>query len=182
MRFKSWPYYSSWQEIFGKDRANGEAAEDIPDAYHAMRNDDMDSAGGKSANFEFNLDDISEKEGEGDSAAQSQKSAHVAKPKRKKRKASDDMNVISDIISEIGNKTDARLANLALRVGYEFDLGKSKNEVFNQLGVIPWLSLDQRFNCCEILSKDVFKLEVFRGLPDDAIPYYVERLLKMKEA
>ncbi|KAL6503131.1 hypothetical protein OROHE_023760 [Orobanche hederae] len=70
MRYKSWPYYDSWQEIFGKDRANGEAAEDIPDAYHAMSNDEMYLAGGRSANFEFNLDDIPDKEGEGGSAAQ----------------------------------------------------------------------------------------------------------------
>ncbi|KAL0281817.1 UNVERIFIED_CONTAM: hypothetical protein Sradi_7283900 [Sesamum radiatum] len=29
LRFKSFPYYPSWSEIFGKDRATGEHAEDI---------------------------------------------------------------------------------------------------------------------------------------------------------
>lgn len=89
------------------------------------------------------------------------------------------MQVVCDIISEIGSKTDARLAHLAQRVGYEFDLGKAKNETFNQLGNIPWLTLEQRFDVCDLLSKDVSKLEVFRGLPDAAIPFYVERLLKI---
>ncbi|KAL0454947.1 UNVERIFIED_CONTAM: hypothetical protein Slati_0833900 [Sesamum latifolium] len=29
LRFKSFPYYPSWSEIFGNDRATGEHAEDI---------------------------------------------------------------------------------------------------------------------------------------------------------
>ncbi|KAG6384058.1 hypothetical protein SASPL_156146 [Salvia splendens] len=32
IRGKSWPYYDAWKEIFGKDRANGEGAEDILEA------------------------------------------------------------------------------------------------------------------------------------------------------
>ncbi|KAL0385739.1 UNVERIFIED_CONTAM: hypothetical protein Sradi_2968200 [Sesamum radiatum] len=35
LRFKSFPYYSAWTEIFGKDRDTGELAEDI---YNASNN------------------------------------------------------------------------------------------------------------------------------------------------
>ncbi|KAL8471941.1 hypothetical protein ACS0TY_029254 [Phlomoides rotata] len=31
MRFKSWPYYLQWGDIFGKDRATGEHAADAMD-------------------------------------------------------------------------------------------------------------------------------------------------------
>ncbi|KAG8373896.1 hypothetical protein BUALT_Bualt11G0072900 [Buddleja alternifolia] len=33
MRWKSWPYYDSWCEIFGKDRANDNGAENFHDAF-----------------------------------------------------------------------------------------------------------------------------------------------------
>ncbi|KAG8372471.1 hypothetical protein BUALT_Bualt12G0069600 [Buddleja alternifolia] len=33
MRYKSWPYYDSWCEIFGKDRTNGNKAEDFNDPF-----------------------------------------------------------------------------------------------------------------------------------------------------
>ncbi|KAG8387961.1 hypothetical protein BUALT_Bualt02G0075600 [Buddleja alternifolia] len=36
MRHKSWPYYDSWCEVFGKDRANGTGAEDFHDALNGV--------------------------------------------------------------------------------------------------------------------------------------------------
>ncbi|KAL0349829.1 UNVERIFIED_CONTAM: hypothetical protein Sradi_4132100 [Sesamum radiatum] len=29
MRYKSWPYFPAWHEIFGKDRVNGEVTHDV---------------------------------------------------------------------------------------------------------------------------------------------------------
>lgn len=84
MRYKSWPYYEVWQEIFGKDRANGEAAEDLLDAYNAIGEEDISSHGGTRENYEFTAEDAPEKDGEGNSAANSHKSAPIPKPRRKK--------------------------------------------------------------------------------------------------
>ncbi|KAL0367557.1 UNVERIFIED_CONTAM: hypothetical protein Sradi_3645800 [Sesamum radiatum] len=36
MRFKSWPFFNAWREIFGKDGAQGEVAEDINDTVRAV--------------------------------------------------------------------------------------------------------------------------------------------------
>ncbi|KAL8484622.1 hypothetical protein ACS0TY_027064 [Phlomoides rotata] len=36
MRFKTWPYYGQWLEIFGKDRATGEHAVDPTDLFNEM--------------------------------------------------------------------------------------------------------------------------------------------------
>lgn len=38
MRFKSWPYYEDWCEIFGKDRATGENSESFVDAVNNVLN------------------------------------------------------------------------------------------------------------------------------------------------
>ncbi|KAG8369564.1 hypothetical protein BUALT_Bualt14G0026500 [Buddleja alternifolia] len=40
MRFKSWPLYLAWCEIFGKDRAMGENAESFDDAHIDLVNND----------------------------------------------------------------------------------------------------------------------------------------------
>ncbi|KAL8523560.1 hypothetical protein ACS0TY_013507 [Phlomoides rotata] len=39
MRCKLWPLYEDWNEIFGMDRANGRATEDILDAANGIRNE-----------------------------------------------------------------------------------------------------------------------------------------------
>ncbi|XP_057777266.1 uncharacterized protein LOC130995830 [Salvia miltiorrhiza] len=36
MRFKSWPMFEDWKEVFGKDRANGSNAEDVMEGMHKM--------------------------------------------------------------------------------------------------------------------------------------------------
>ncbi|KAL8536214.1 hypothetical protein ACS0TY_011737 [Phlomoides rotata] len=36
MRYKSWPYYGFWQEIFSKDRATGEHAAGAMDLVNEM--------------------------------------------------------------------------------------------------------------------------------------------------
>ncbi|KAL8543483.1 hypothetical protein ACS0TY_004139 [Phlomoides rotata] len=36
VRFKPWPYYGQWLEIFGKDRATGEHAVDPIDLFNEM--------------------------------------------------------------------------------------------------------------------------------------------------
>ncbi|KAL1562982.1 hypothetical protein AAHA92_05494 [Salvia divinorum] len=34
MRFKSWPMFDEWKDIFGKDRATGSAGQDLLELYH----------------------------------------------------------------------------------------------------------------------------------------------------
>ncbi|XP_057770560.1 uncharacterized protein LOC130990358 [Salvia miltiorrhiza] len=36
MHYKAWPMFEAWKEVFGKDRATGEQAEDVMDAYNEM--------------------------------------------------------------------------------------------------------------------------------------------------
>ncbi|KAG8371301.1 hypothetical protein BUALT_Bualt13G0073500 [Buddleja alternifolia] len=40
MRYKSWPFYREWCDVFGKDRATGEGAEDIAEALGGLMNDE----------------------------------------------------------------------------------------------------------------------------------------------
>ncbi|KAL8473200.1 hypothetical protein ACS0TY_030141 [Phlomoides rotata] len=36
LRHKEWPYFVDWIDIFGKDRATGETAEEVPEAIGEM--------------------------------------------------------------------------------------------------------------------------------------------------
>ncbi|KAL8482300.1 hypothetical protein ACS0TY_028460 [Phlomoides rotata] len=40
MRYKALPFYDDWNEIFGMDRSNGRAAEDVADAANAIHSED----------------------------------------------------------------------------------------------------------------------------------------------
>lgn len=52
--------------------------------------------------------------------------------------------------------------------------------MFDLLGNISGLSLDDKFDGCEILAEKVEYLEIFMGLSDSIRPQYVTRLLKSK--
>ncbi|KAG8375966.1 hypothetical protein BUALT_Bualt09G0014100 [Buddleja alternifolia] len=47
MRFKSWPLYDDWVEIFGKDRATGEAVEGFADVVQQLLNKNVNNEQGK---------------------------------------------------------------------------------------------------------------------------------------
>lgn len=183
LKDKSWPLYDDWLQIWGKDRANGENAEDILDAIKEL---ELESASktqdNNTGDYYVNLDEIFGADNAADNAAdksdcQSQPPEQIAKNKGKKRKASDGIDSICSVLAEMSRNTSARLDILASRIGYDHDLAKARKEVFEKLGNIPGLSLDDKFNICDILAKQVEKLEVFLGLPEDARGPYVGRLL-----
>lgn len=180
MRYKEWPYYDDWKEVFGKDRATGDAAEDILDAFNEIQDEQHTENGVNFGDYEFSQNDLNETEGAGDSVSQSGKHHEIPPLKGKKRKVNVDMQAVCEVLAEIGRKQDARLADLCKRIGHEFDVSKQRKEAFVLLGVIPGLSLDERFDVCNLLAKETEKLDVFLGLPEDARPPYVQNLLKNK--
>lgn len=137
MRYKSWKYYDDWKILFGKDRANGEGAEDIFDAYDALRDEDNTSNGGMGSDYNVSLEDLQESEGVGDSVSHSRKTRDVPNAKPKKQKMTTEVSRIKEALLEIGQKTDERLATLAEGIAYESKLGKARKGTFQQLGDIP---------------------------------------------
>ncbi|XP_057780224.1 uncharacterized protein At2g29880-like [Salvia miltiorrhiza] len=169
MRLKSWPMLDDWKVVFGQDRATGEHAEDLMDAVTDMfrrRNTAEDTPDDV---YHVQLDDIenevvdesasqSKKVDEG--ASQSKKVDAVNNGNNKKRKARDEMSGVYEALVEISRNTNQR------------------KEVFEHLNVIPGLSLEQRFDICELLAYKQERLEIFLGLPADAKPAYAMRLLE----
>lgn len=177
MRFKSWPYYDDWKEIFGKDRATGEHAEDIVDAWNdinAGNNHEMPED-----EFSFEHDDNEET---GDRESQSARDDTLPKKTGKKRKVHDDLQGICDLLSELNRSQNTRLEHLASRIGYEFDMGKARQETFQQLGEIPGLSRENRFILLELVAFKAERLEIWKAMDKEARADYVEHLLKNRFA
>ncbi|XP_057767710.1 uncharacterized protein At2g29880-like isoform X2 [Salvia miltiorrhiza] len=187
MRFKSWPMFEDWKEVFGKDRANGSNAEDVMEAMHKMyAADSLGEVGGNlgqqtgdGLQHHVNEDGEATEDAE-DSVCQGEKKVSTARKVSKKRKTGEgeEMNGVYKWLGEISRDTKERLDNLATRVGYEFDLGMARQTVYEQLGLIPGLDMNDKFDICEILADKVQRLEIFIGLPAEAKIQYVARLLQ----
>ncbi|XP_057796384.1 uncharacterized protein LOC131012445 [Salvia miltiorrhiza] len=181
MRKKSWPFLEDWKEIFGKDRAAGKEAEDVMDAVNDMhRPNNVDSAG-VHGDYYVPIEGEAETAGADESVYQSEKDKSVARTINKKRKANDVFDGLVDVLGEMSRNADVRADSIVSRIGYKFDLGKARKEVYAQLNCMTTLDMNEKFEAYEILAGEKQGLELFMGLPDDAKPHYVAYILSTKK-
>lgn len=174
MRTKSWPLWETWQLIFGKDRASGGAAQELGDAATRLRaqvgggsqcnendyrpsfdNFPTDPYADAADNTELN--DISS--GNGGKQPSINKNSPASRTK-----ASGDA-AFMEFLANLHTETNTRLEMIASRIGYEFDMGKARQEVFDKLGTVDGLTLRQRYELCNILGDKPQRLEIFNGMP-----------------
>ncbi|KAG6437012.1 hypothetical protein SASPL_101919 [Salvia splendens] len=154
--------------IFGKDRAAGGLATGLMDAVNGLYS--QDTGLGSS---------------DGGGIGHSVGSTHVptadplnARPAGgKKRKADLSIDDLIELLGKMNDATNARLEILSLRTGYEFDLSKARKEVFVELGRLPGLTREQKFDAWEIILEKVERLDFFLGLSDDDRITFVFRVL-----
>ncbi|KAL1548330.1 hypothetical protein AAHA92_16576 [Salvia divinorum] len=96
---------------------------------------------------------------------------------RKCQKVSPDSELMS-FLANLHAETNSRLEMISARIGYEFDMGKARQYVFDKLGTVDGLTLDQRYDLCNILGDKPQRLEVFMGMPATARLGYVLRLIE----
>ncbi|XP_047958574.1 uncharacterized protein LOC125204070 [Salvia hispanica] len=188
MRTKSWPLFEIWKSIFGKDRAGGGGAEQVDAAAARVR---AQLAGGSQSNDNNNyyyptfedfspdpsvpltdIPDVIET-----ITRSSTKEASTNKPSRFKGKTDSGDNAMMEFLANLHNETNARLEVISERIGYEFDLGKARQDVYDKLGTVEGLTIAQRYQLCNILGDKPQRLEVFIGMPEDARLGYVLMLI-----
>ncbi|KAL1566950.1 hypothetical protein AAHA92_02487 [Salvia divinorum] len=148
MRNKSWPYWEAWKCIFGKDRACGGGAEDVDIATESSRCNEND--------YHPSFEDFIPDE------------VPIVAP---------GVETVNSSSAHTEQATNSRLDIISSRIGYEFDLGKARQDVFDKLGTVDGLTLDQRYDLCDILGDKPQRLEVFMGMPANARLGYVLRLI-----
>ncbi|KAL1540579.1 hypothetical protein AAHA92_24913 [Salvia divinorum] len=94
-----------------------------------------------------------------------------------KRKNETTDGAMMEFLANLHVETNSCLDFISARIGYEFDFGKARQEVFDKLGDVDGLTLDQRYELCDILGDKSQRLEVFMGMPVHARLGYVLRLI-----
>ena len=188
MRNKPWPLWESWKRIFGKDRASGGAAETVGVASTRLR---PQPATGSQVNendvYYPSFDDFLGSEipppmspdvdTPTNNEAQSKQQVSTIKQGSNKRKASASDDALMEFLEKLHTQTNSRLDAISTRIGYEFDLGKAREQIFDKLCAVDGLTLAQRYALCNILGDKPQRLEVFKGMPDNAKLGYVLMLL-----
>lgn len=95
-----------------------------------------------------------------------------------KRKQTDEGDGLLKLLEKLHNETNSRLDTLSTRIGYDIDLGKARQEIFRHMDMMSELSDAQRYDLCDIIGKENFRLEIFMGLPDVKKPGYVLRVME----
>lgn len=187
MRTKSWPLWETWKSIFGKDRATGGAAETLEIAANRLRSQ---MSGGSQVNendytpwFEdFPTEPITPladfQELNDYSSGNNGKQTSTTKARPPKRKMLSRDADLMDFLANLHSETNSRLEMISARIGYEFDMGKARQEVFDKLGTVEGLTKRQRYELCNILGDKPQRLEVFIGMPADDRLEYLQLLIE----
>ncbi|KAL8476047.1 hypothetical protein ACS0TY_028641 [Phlomoides rotata] len=177
MRAKSWPYYESWLDIFGKDRATGEHAVDPIDIVNEMLQRTVEQEGetGVKAGA-VNTDD--HEVDENTSVAQPSQIGLKNLAKGKKRKIMDQsMSAFVETIGEYMKGSDETFNTHAQRMGCEYDAKIARTTLNDVMKLIPWLSMRDKLKVSDELVQNTKRLEYFLSLPQDEQAAYVEMLL-----
>ncbi|KAI3445468.1 hypothetical protein Pfo_002133 [Paulownia fortunei] len=179
MRYKAFPFYLAWCEIFGKDRATGEHAEDCnaaaADVLETGHNKEREQAPNdwiNGANYVFEDDNIDT------SVCQSKEIDSGEKSKSKKRKSKDTTDEkFVEIMGKYCNETNQRLGEMAKRKGYEFNAFKKRADVYEALGRLPGLGISQKIYIAKLLVNNSKDLDLFFSLPDEERAEMVRMML-----
>ncbi|KAL8511794.1 hypothetical protein ACS0TY_018287 [Phlomoides rotata] len=188
MKNKSFPFYADWLEIFGNDRATGVDSQSHVDAGDDVINKTGQNAAGSTGGHysgdmphanEFSyVDPASFNVGESSSATKEN-----SKGKRKQIDALDVQFV--DAIGNFCDKSDSRfgqiadtMGNIAQRVGSEIDACNRRGQVYEQLGLIGYLTVESRVEIAQYLCNNPKDMDLFFSLPDDAKNVLVNRIMK----
>ncbi|KAL8523653.1 hypothetical protein ACS0TY_013574 [Phlomoides rotata] len=198
MRYKEWPLFPDWIDIFGKDRATGVVAEDVPDASVTINkqtnpasfNVPQESKGANYVNDESQFTTNNEeapnndRENEVNSTSRNATTRNATKPASskstgKKRKSTTDITIepMVRMLGEFCNSTGERLDKIANRIGYDRDLGTEHKLLFEQLEKLPGLSMRDRIKVSVLIGSKVENLEIWTTLPNEARLVYVNDLL-----
>ncbi|PIN24849.1 hypothetical protein CDL12_02430 [Handroanthus impetiginosus] len=166
MRFKSFPFYPSWCDIFGKDKATGEHAQDCQDVVESLLNNgnvgvDDYVPSGFDTNFQLQ--------------GSAMKSASTSKKRKSTETSNDDK--FFDMMHSFCNRTKSYLGEIAKRIGYEYDTSEARKAVYDALGGLIKLTMSQKIWVVKQLVNNGKDMDLFFSLPNDARAEMVRMML-----
>ncbi|KAL8478611.1 hypothetical protein ACS0TY_030480 [Phlomoides rotata] len=141
MRAKSWPYYESWVDIFGKDRATGEHVVDPIDIVNEMMNNTVEQEGETGERCDV-FTTKNHGVDENTFVAQPSQSGFKTSAKGKKCKIMDQsMSAFVETIGEYMKGSDETFITIAQRMGSEYDAKVAQTTLNDVMKLIPGLSM-----------------------------------------
>ncbi|KAL1555339.1 hypothetical protein AAHA92_15794 [Salvia divinorum] len=162
MRDRSWPFWEQWKIIFCKDQATGGGVENM-DYAAAVRAQNVAHDQATDNEYHVIFDDF----------VVENTSPVATGPDNPEHSISHTQQQVPQKTS-IGTKCKNSSGDVAMM---EF-LGKVRQEVFNMLESVDGLSMDQRYELCDILGDKSQRLEIFMGMPVEPRSGNVSRLIE----
>ncbi|XP_073017206.1 uncharacterized protein [Primulina eburnea] len=180
-RFKSWPHYTDWCEIFGCDRATGGRTSTFATAVQQVLN--IDDVVGPEMNIGFE-DTPLNMEGGGETNSVANTTSFTASDnqkanKKKRKQATQGEELFVDAINKFTAMTKEAIAELGKRLSHDYEMAMPvSKDVLEVLEKIPGLSRDEKQIAAEILIEKPKKLALFFSLHDDEKLSFVRRISK----
>ncbi|KAL8473269.1 hypothetical protein ACS0TY_030195 [Phlomoides rotata] len=159
IRYKTWPYYSYWLEILGKDRATGEnAMEPIDLVNHILRSGHGDQEGDTGEKY-CPINPLNNNEAENNNICKPEGSGKLPASKGVKRKNRD--NEVNSLVESLG----------------AFMKQSHETRLIGVINRIVGLKVADRLKVCDELVQNTNRLDLFMSLPEEDQDEYVWMLL-----
>ncbi|KAL0462080.1 UNVERIFIED_CONTAM: hypothetical protein Slati_0095600 [Sesamum latifolium] len=186
LRFKLFPYYPSWSEIFGKDRATGEHAEDI---YNASNNMSIEAILVSLEYYVPSPDINALVDDHNFMNSFTQSTAHlnaapsdterVSSKKRKKSISTVDEKFDAKFDTFV-SVTDNRLGDLAKYFGVEQEESNARRQVWSAVESMSDLTLEQKCVASKKLVNNKNDLDLFLSISTAAQEAFVKLMVDGK--
>ncbi|KAL0421085.1 UNVERIFIED_CONTAM: hypothetical protein Slati_3131400 [Sesamum latifolium] len=194
MRYKSWPFFPAWREIFGRDRADGGCIlETINESVHPSKSQvgqtDTQECYVPTAEWclEFGYvendmaasEDIQVTQKPNMQSANSNRKSTSTSKKRKASKVGDD-DGLSNVVSMFCESADARLTELSKKLFVDYIEVEKRVAVYEAVGKVPGVDLNDQIVISDKLVENSKKIDLFFSLPDEARARMVGLMLNGK--
>ncbi|KAL8493330.1 hypothetical protein ACS0TY_024519 [Phlomoides rotata] len=177
LRFKTWPFYPQWIEIFGRDRATGEHAVDPIDLVNELYRNVMEQEGETGEkNVPLNHDVMLDTEE--DNICMPTDSNLRTSCKGKKRKNSEpDLNLLVDSFGEFMKTSTVAMGDYGKGPEKEYPSEYETTRLNDIMKGIIGLKVPDKLKVCDKLIQNSKRLILFFSLPPDEQEEYVWMLL-----
>ncbi|KAG8390739.1 hypothetical protein BUALT_Bualt01G0114900 [Buddleja alternifolia] len=188
MRYKTWPLYKDWVEIFGKDRATGEGAEGFADVVEEQVHRPHVNLAGKENEFGGDYEPFDSNPQVDECQSMSFSNANddgsrKSSNKRKRKVVDENDDRFIDLMTSFCEKTNERLGEISRRIGFEHDASLSRKAVYEALGDLgSSLDMEGMILVSHLIVNNTKNMDLFFSLPKDGRKTMVHMILEEKFA
>ncbi|KAL8484304.1 hypothetical protein ACS0TY_026837 [Phlomoides rotata] len=178
IRFKSWPFYSNWLELFGKDRATGENAMDPIDLVNDLLRSDVQEQKGENKEKYNSINPTEVNEEENNSVCMPEGSGKKRISKGIKRKMRDtEINSLVESLGGFMKQSHDTFGDIDKGIGTSADFFFYYNHLNEIMSRIMGLKVADKLKVCDELMQNTNRLDFFMSLPAEEQDEYVWMLL-----